>query len=105
MVYTRSSTRALQSKSALSTAQAARTLLSMKTSTEPTQTQFWASWATWYHTFVSEVLDELSRENRFMEAERRWTTFCAKEFRCDPAVVQAWLKYSDARIRLTVAGF
>ena len=105
MVYTRSSNERYT---------AARTLASMKASflaslkaDGPTETQLWSNWTTWYHTFVSEVQDEgkSSTKNRFVEAERRWVTFCAKKLRCDEKYVESWLKNSDVEMRVKVAGF
>jgi hypothetical protein len=115
MVYTRSQKE---------TVTAARTLVSLKHSTtrmarlmatlmetkdrEPTDAQFWSNWTTWFHTFVSEVQDEAMTSkgvNRFVEAERRWSSFCAKKLRCDVKYVESWLKFSDVNQRLSVAGF
>ena len=110
MVYTRSS----------QTVSAARTLLTMKTyrvpvatvstvatvsDNGPTEAQLWSNWTAWYHTFVSEVLDESHKGNRFTEAESRWSTFCSKKLRCDEKYVQSWLKHSNVTTRMTLAGF
>lgn len=103
MVYTRSSSNVTT---------AAHALLALRSSrTRSNEAQFWSNWATWYHTFVSEVQDEMRTTvsgkgfNRFTEAETRWATFCAKKLRCDVAQVQSWLKYSDATARLALAGY
>ena len=81
---------------------------SHRTVREPKEAQLWSNWTMWYHTFVSEVQDEAMSSkggNRFVEAERRWATFCAKKLRCDLTSVQAWLKFSDVKQRLSLAGF
>lgn len=110
MVYTRSSNEV---------SQAARTLLSLRSSlprtsrvtvtvTEgPSDTQLWSNWTTWYHAFASELQDELgsSRQSKTVTegAEARWATFCAKKLRCDLTYVQSWLQATDAKERYTAA--
>ena len=104
MVYTRSSSTATHATHA-----AARTLITLKAHVPsgPSVSQFWSNWTAWYHAFVSEVKDErsLSGTQRMAEAERRWALSCAKQLRCDMKYVVSWLKHSDAKTRLTIAGF
>lgn len=108
MVYTRSSNEVTQ---------AARTLLSLRSSLPrtmtvtvregPSDTQLWSNWTMWYHAFASELQDELgsSRQSKAVTegAEARWATFCAKKLRCDLTYVQSWLQTTDAKERYTVA--
>ena len=85
----------------------AASLKAAATEDGPTEVQFWSNWTAWFHTFVSEVQDEgnSSTKNRFVEAERRWVTFCAKKLRCEEKYVESWLKNSDVQTRVKVAGF
>ena len=102
MVYTRSS-------SNVTTVAAAHALLALRSSsTKSNEAQFWTNWTNWYHTFVSEVQDEMRSAkgfNRFAEAETRWATFCANKLRCDVEQVQSWLKHSDVNARMSLAGY
>ena len=103
MVYTRSSSNVTT---------AAHALLALRSSsTKSNEAQFWTNWTNWYHTFVSEVQDEMRSGaygkgfNRFAEAETRWSMFCAKKLRCDVEQVQSWLKHSDVNARMALAGY
>jgi hypothetical protein len=106
MVYTRSSS------NVTTVARAAAALLALRSSsTKSNEAQFWTNWTNWYHTFVSEVQDEMRSGaygkgfNRFAEAETRWATFCANKLRCDVEQVQSWLKHSDVNARMALAGY
>jgi hypothetical protein len=106
MVYTRSSS------NVTTVARAAAALLALRSSsTKSNEAQFWTNWTNWYHTFVSEVQDEMRSGaygkgfNRFAEAETRWAIFCANKLRCDVEQVQSWLKHSDVNARMSLAGY
>lgn len=108
LVSLKNSTYSLRQQSTESKTRMAKLMATLTTTepSQPTDTQFWSNWTAWYHTFVSEVHDETTNsKGRFVEAERRWAAFCAKKMRCDLSTVEAWLKFTDTKSRLAIAGF